>query len=484
MSTPRHTANTILIVDDNVGARRSIEALLSNEDYRLLLASSGEEALDIAIREQPDLLLLDVMMPEMNGFEVCQAIRLNSSLSEIPIIMITALDDDESLLQGIDSGADDFLPKPINKLELRSRVKGILRLNRYRKLCDERLKFEHVVNHSKFGYLVIDSKNRIQFSNSRANEILKLNAEINSPTDFIELAKRHYNVKPDISLSNLAEKEIDHSIALVQSKSENDEFKWIRASYIKLGSMRQDQTLVRLEDISDSISSFQEKHTFSRMISHKLLTPLNALKAADQFISTSAEQITGGANMKNALELQKRGLDRLEYDIHSILKFLESSSQPHHQSPSTSVGKLIENLEIASAETSIVFSVEIENGVDASRQLKISDYNFEACFREIIENAIKFHRRGAPTLSCRIRNSETSDHIEFLFASDTQALSQRELENAWLPYWQADERETGEVRGMGLGLSLIATYVWTAGGACKIDNLPNDEGVVITLGFP
>ena len=116
MSSP--ASNTILIVDDNLGARRSIEALLAHEDYRLLLAASGLEALEIIATEQPDLILLDVMMPGMNGFEVCETIRAHPALAEVPILMLTALDDEESTIRGIEAGADDFLSKPIAPADL------------------------------------------------------------------------------------------------------------------------------------------------------------------------------------------------------------------------------------------------------------------------------------------------------------------------------------------------------------------------------
>ncbi len=136
---------TILIVDDDPIVRESIGALLFRPDAELIYAENGREALSKAVETLPDVILLDVMMPEMDGFEVCRHLRFNPTLAEIPIVMITALDDKDSRLAGLQAGADDFLNKPVDRLELRTRVQTILRLNRYRKLVEERNRFTKVL---------------------------------------------------------------------------------------------------------------------------------------------------------------------------------------------------------------------------------------------------------------------------------------------------------------------------------------------------
>ena len=130
--------STILIVDDEPNTHLMLESLLFREGYRLTFASNGYEALEKALELTPDLILLDVMMPGMDGFEVCTRLRSDPVLGEVPIIMLTALDDRDSRLRGIEAGADDFLSKPFNTMELRARVKTIVRLNRYRQILDER----------------------------------------------------------------------------------------------------------------------------------------------------------------------------------------------------------------------------------------------------------------------------------------------------------------------------------------------------------
>lgn len=132
----------VLIVDDDPSARQTLENLLVAEGYALHFAETGKQALAQAPEWQPDVILCDVMMPEMDGFEFCRRVRADGNLQPVPIILITALDDRQSRLTGFEVGADDFLTKPFDSFELRLRLRTITRLDRYRKLNDDRLKLE------------------------------------------------------------------------------------------------------------------------------------------------------------------------------------------------------------------------------------------------------------------------------------------------------------------------------------------------------
>jgi two-component system sensor histidine kinase/response regulator len=118
----------IFIVDDDPGARETTQMLLLSEGYEMSCATNGLEALTQLHGFEPDVILLDVMMPEMDGFEVCQRLKTVSAWQHIPIILVTALDGKEHLAKGLEVGADDFVSKPLNKLELRARVRSMLRI--------------------------------------------------------------------------------------------------------------------------------------------------------------------------------------------------------------------------------------------------------------------------------------------------------------------------------------------------------------------
>ncbi len=145
----KHTP-VVLIVDDDSYSRESAEALLMKEGYRLIFAENGFEAIELTKKHEPDLILLDIMMPQMDGFEVCRKIREDKTIAEVPIILVTALDDKDSKITGLEAGADDFISKPYDRLELRTRVKTITRLNRYRVLHDERSEKEIIKKQRDF----------------------------------------------------------------------------------------------------------------------------------------------------------------------------------------------------------------------------------------------------------------------------------------------------------------------------------------------
>jgi len=118
----------ILIVDDNVHNAELMQAYLEGLDVNIRLALDGIDALQKVAEKPPDVILLDVMMPRMSGFEVCRKIKSNSETKNILVILVTALNELGDIERGVDCGADDFLSKPINKLELLTRVKSLLRV--------------------------------------------------------------------------------------------------------------------------------------------------------------------------------------------------------------------------------------------------------------------------------------------------------------------------------------------------------------------
>jgi len=172
MAPARMASATILIVDDDPIGREMLAALLAPQGYQLMFAHDGAEALSQAAILLPDLVLLDAMMPKMNGFEVCQRLRADPLLGEVPVIMLTALDDRESRLQAIEAGADDFITKPFDRIELQARVCTITRLNRYRRLLAERAKFARVVELAPDGMLIVDGSGAIVLANSAMARLL------------------------------------------------------------------------------------------------------------------------------------------------------------------------------------------------------------------------------------------------------------------------------------------------------------------------
>ncbi|MDP1634073.1 MAG: response regulator [Gallionellaceae bacterium] len=131
MSATSQKKPLILVVDDEVRNVKLLETLLHAEGYATIVARNGREALALAAAEKPDLILLDVMMPDMDGFETVARLKADPKTKQVPVIMVTALDDRDSKLRALEAGAEEFLSKPIDRADLTVRVRNLLRLKEY-----------------------------------------------------------------------------------------------------------------------------------------------------------------------------------------------------------------------------------------------------------------------------------------------------------------------------------------------------------------
>ena len=118
----------ILVADDNVQNCELLQAYLDDLDVDVVLAYDGQETLDKVASEMPDLILLDIMMPKVSGFEICRRLKADEKTRDVPIVMVTALAEMADIERGVEAGTDDFLSKPISKLELLTRVRSLLRV--------------------------------------------------------------------------------------------------------------------------------------------------------------------------------------------------------------------------------------------------------------------------------------------------------------------------------------------------------------------
>jgi two-component system, OmpR family, alkaline phosphatase synthesis response regulator PhoP len=131
----------LLIADDNQQNCELLEAYLSDENYEFSFAVDGEETLLRVAENQPDLLLLDIMMPKLSGYEVCEQLKGDENTRGIPILMVTALSKQGDIEKAVAAGCDDFLTKPVNGLELKTRVRSLLRVRHLANEVDRLLEY-------------------------------------------------------------------------------------------------------------------------------------------------------------------------------------------------------------------------------------------------------------------------------------------------------------------------------------------------------
>ena len=169
--------STILIVDDTRENIELLKAVLESRNYEVQTASSGAQALAAIKQSVPDLVVLDVMMPEMSGYEVCQAIRQDPITALLPVVMLTALDPALEKIKGLEAGADDFLSKPLNQAELLIRIESLLRISNMRKELQDKVSEQNIE--------IEDLNNRMLTLPSEVTDII-----VNENQDYLNKAHR------------------------------------------------------------------------------------------------------------------------------------------------------------------------------------------------------------------------------------------------------------------------------------------------------
>jgi len=476
--------STVLIVDDEPVGRDTLEALLIGQGHNLAFAANGAEALAQAAELLPDVILLDVMMPGIDGFEVCRRLRANPRLADVPIVMITALDDRGSRLEGIEAGADDFVSKPFDRAELRARIKTVTRLNRYRRLHMERAKFEWVVESADDGYVLVNDRDEVLYANPQARMLLGLPAQDREPvtSTFAELAGRRYHCQSREAWFTGSEQSLlKPPYYLVQPESATMNAVWLRVDALALPSGPDSGQLYRLKNITGQMVLRRQTWTFHSMVSHKLRTPLTGMLAslemlADDVANLSTEEIADLAG------LASRSVRRLCDDIEDIFRYLDAPALAHLEASlkcsgiPALVSKISDELKLDSA------TVTVQDDI-LNSQFSLSRRAMEMTLWELLENAQKFHPSRSPAVQVSVTRFGPGQ-VCLQVQDNGSTLGPQQLERAWSPYYQDEKYFTGQTPGMGLGLAMVAAMVWGVGGTCRIHNREQGPGVVVELVLP
>ncbi|MDJ0556611.1 MAG: response regulator [Microcoleaceae cyanobacterium MO_207.B10] len=288
-----HKQPCILVVDDEPNNVFLLEELLISEGYNILSANSGAEAIKLIAKSQPDLILLDVMMPQMSGFEVCDRLRQSSKFQTTPIIFLTALDDEESKLKGLELMGDDYITKPFNSRLLLAKVANILQLNQIRSQATE-------------------SETRQQ-SNEQSNlqllAALKINKNLSEkfrlfvPEQFLErIAAKGVD---SIQLGDAVEEEltvlfcdIRGFTAIAESQNARDTFKWLNSFFKEMSGCISENKGFIDKFLGDAIMAVFDKNECHS---------LNAIKAAVMMLE-SLQKFNANIHTYNLREPVKIGI--------------------------------------------------------------------------------------------------------------------------------------------------------------------------------
>lgn len=477
---------TILIVDDQTSVRKSLEGLLFGQGYNLEFASNGSEGLEKASELIPDLVILDVMMPKMDGFEVCEQLRNNPQLREVPIVMLTALDDLNSKVRGLEAGADDFLSKPFNSVELLARIRTITRLNRYRGLLSERSKSDWIMEQANDGYLIIDNNDTIRLINSKARVYLGLDDDTPfAEQTFLELVNKQYNYEPQDAWFTWPPEQIlpqsQSARYLIRPESAVSKAFWLSVETHEVPDSFNTTWVVCLRDVTEEMSLKRDTHSFHKLISHKLRTPLIGLSNGSELLMRYAAELSTEEITEFSQTIHNSS-QRLLAQVNDVLKYKQSVGLEQARNPMCietlpalikTVGSKLELNEL---------SLNYSDGLD-ELQTALSKQAMELVLEEIFDNAVKFHPEHMPTVDVLVE-PVGEGFIKIVIGDDGITLSPEQITHAWSPYYQGEKYFTGETNGMGLGLSVVASLVWEVGGTCQLHNRKGGSGIVVTLILP
>jgi two-component system, cell cycle response regulator len=475
---------TILIVEDEPAGQLVIESILQDQGYQVEFASTGKEALKKAVDVKPDLILLDIMLPEMDGIQVCQMLRKNGELTKTPIVMLTALNDRDIRIACLDAGADDFFTKPFDRAELRARVRSITKLNQYRLLYERNQMFSWISEQASDGYVLILKGDEISYANPRARFYLGLDMEkTDAPAgNFMDIAARQYAPQPQQAWANWPAPNDPSLIRyLVRPESNTSHEFWIEASVFEIPNGVPGSRIIRLRDVTADILNRRNTRSFGEAINHKVRTPMTHIISSLDLLARHATQLS----QEEIIELSGtalRGAKRLHETLDRILKYtnLYANVNSNEGFELSGFKDLVERIATEIGISNLAVSVsEWLNGI----KIVLPYQSVEVLLWEILGNSKKFHPAGMPHVTVDVLPGN-SHNIIFKFSDDGITLSPKQLNTAWLPYYQGEKDFTGEVPGMGLGLSTVNTIVWGAGGSSRMMNRENEPGVMVKLTIP
>ena len=470
----------VLIVDDDELSRETLADLLEIEGYQLDLAENGYAALESARLHHPDLVLLDVMMPDMSGYEVCHQLRREPLLAEVPVILVTALDDHASKVQGLDAGADDFVSKPYDRVELRMRVRNILKLNRFRRLLAERDKLAWVIEHSGEAYIMLNAAGRMTYCNDNALEYLRCR-ELDTDANFFDLVRCNYQCMPEAVWEHWPHTSSSEHAYLVRPESNEEHALWLQVDTWLPRRHGGEDILVRLRDVTSQIERLRQVWTFHGLISHKLRTPLTGLKAI-QLVRKQLESQLDPA-MAQLLGMAEYSAQRLERHLTDVLHYIHTPRLLVAGKNALEISEITGLVEEIAQELEIRATVEIAAEL-AQRSLPLNLGALKSLFQATLDNSKKFHPQHTPQVEIRLTPTEQPDTLCLQIQDDGRWVRTESFEQLWSPYYQDEKVFTGEVPGTGLGLAGVALVVWSTGGQCGARNREERPGFVVELILP
>jgi two-component system, OmpR family, sensor histidine kinase VicK len=475
----------VLIVDDTIKNLQLLGNLLKESSYKISAATNGKQAIEIAKQIQPDLILLDVMMPELDGFETCKILKSMPETKNIPVIFLTAKVEAEDIINGFEEGAVDYITKPFNSYELKARVQTHLELKMSKDLLNERLlqlkkernKLNTVLTGISDGVIVINNSSDIILFNPMASflsgylskeamdkkytEILQFIPEEgpkDSKVDFIKNAIKSQKTQ-DINITQLL---------ITKNKGKTP----VKGSAAPLKNDEGNVTgcVVVLRDISKEREIDKMKGEFVSIASHQLKTPLTGIKwmtelLMKQNLNSDQMEFARGAH---------QSADRMVKLINELLdvSHIDTGRKFDLKKEKVDIIQLLESILQDLSDSAQRKNVELllDKKNPAEIIVDVDKSKIRQVFANFIDNSIKYSKeKGKVTVGCSRENNEAIISIK----DNGIGIPGKQQEKLFEKFFRADNAVLSETDGTGLGLYIAKAIVEAHNGSVWFDSVEN-----------
>lgn len=498
----------ILVVDDHEINLATIEAIFASVDYELSFVMRGDEVCGEILRFEPDLVLLDVMMPGMDGYEVCRAIRANPAIAAVPVVMVTALNDRQSRIAGIEAGADDFISKPFSAEELRVRVRTITRLNRYRVIAEQRARLERLLELAPSAILVVTGEGRVVSANRRAEEFFSESGA--RPVEGRLLADGLPSEEA-ACLSELIAVTIAAGPAAVAGRGgiagmqlrlrTGSEERVLQVSAARLEERPAALALLSLHDITLEVRAREDSESMNRrldalvrdrtrrleeanqllssyavFVAHDLRSPLSALKGYLSLVLSGVWPVSG--QIRDCLEQMKQATDMIEGMIGDTLSLAGGTAPAVDARRTIDPRPVLERL--CDRLTALRPPPRARVVIHPLPEVEGSALLIERIFFNLVSNALKYSS-SRPDPRIEIGAVGTPDGPALYVRDNGVGFPQEEADALFAEFSRLSTSEGHE--GLGLGLSLVARLVRSHHGRIWAEGRPG-EGATFYVHLP
>jgi PAS domain S-box-containing protein len=506
----------ILIVDDERHNRQLLEVMLAPEGYVLVTASSGEDALDMVADQPPDLILLDIMMPAMDGYQVAGRIKRNPATKNIPIIILTMMDDRNAKMLGLNAGAEDFLAKPVDRAELCVRVRNLLRLKEYGDYHDkysqllelevdartaqvvesERL-YRSTFDTAPVGIVHMDLSGRWLRVNLRLCELLGYSRDELQSTTAEELVKADEAVGEREALDQMARGTLDrHVIHEKRYRTRGGSFVWgrVNMSVHRDADDKPQHFVIVIEDITEQRVLEAQLRQTSKMdaigrlasgVAHDFNNLLSVILSYGEML---AEDLAEGHPMRAGLEeIRAAGLRAVDLTRQLLTFSRQHVRQPKVVDLSTIVSG-VENM----LQRLISADVELTTNGDPARgrilvdpgQMEQLIVNLAVNARDAMPNGGKLIIETADVVLDETYASEhlgarVGSHVLLTVSDNGTGMDKATQARMFEPFFTT--KDPG--KGTGLGLATVFEIVRQSGSTIWVDSEP-DRGTTFKIYFP